>query len=57
MSSKTKKHQSTLHKKSYSSPSLTYFGAIKELTSGGASGVKEGKGEKGDLTMCAGKGC
>jgi len=36
MSSKTKKHQSTLHKKSYSSPLLTHFGAIKELTFGGS---------------------
>ena len=43
MSSKTKKHQSALHKKSYSSPSLTHFGAIKELTSGGASMDKEDK--------------
>jgi hypothetical protein len=53
MSSKTKKHQSALHKKSYSSPSLTYFGAIKELTSGGASGGKEGKDmDPADCNMC-----
>ena len=57
MSSKTKKHQSVLHRKSYSSPSLTYFGAIKELTSGGASGVKEDGKDDNDPAKCGGKGC
>ena len=56
MSSKTKKHQSALHKKSYSSPSLTYFGAIKELTSGGTGGEKEGMMDN-DPAKCGGKGC
>ncbi len=42
MSSKTKKHQSELHKKPYSSPSLTHFGTIKELTFGGTFPVNEG---------------
>ncbi len=42
MSSKTKKHQSALHKKSYSSPLLTHFGAIQEMTAGGTAGEPEG---------------
>ena len=48
MSSKTKKHQSVLHKKSYSSPSLTHFGAIQELTSGGSGTDTEGKMNEAD---------
>jgi hypothetical protein len=38
MPPKTKKHcQSAPNKKSYSSPSLTHFGAIQELTTGGTA--------------------
>jgi hypothetical protein len=45
MPSTTKNHKSTPRKKSYSSPSLTHFGAIQELTSGGAGSPVEGKGD------------
>ncbi len=36
------KNQSKSRKKSYSSPELTHFGTIKELTSGGSGVMAEG---------------
>lgn len=36
-------HQSKSPKKSYSSPKLSHFGTIKELTSGGTGQKAEGK--------------
>ena len=43
MPSKIKKyHQSAPLKKSYSSPLLTHFGAIQEITSGGSGLETEG---------------
>lgn len=41
-------HQSKSPKKSYSSPKLSHFGTIKELTSGGSGTKAEGK--KGSTT-------
>jgi len=35
-------HQSKSQKKSYSSPKLSHFGTIKELTSGGSGAMVEG---------------
>ena len=43
MSTKTKEHQqSNPLKKLYSSPKLTHFGTISELTSGGSGTMQEG---------------
>lgn len=40
---KTKKHKPIdCLKKSYSSPLITHFGTIRELTSGGSTGMVEG---------------
>lgn len=41
-------HQSKSPKKSYSSPKLSHFGTIKELTSGGTG--QKGEGKKASIT-------
>jgi hypothetical protein len=43
--SKKIKEQIPVSRKDYLAPKLTYFGAIKDLTSGGTGGPEMGKGK------------